>query len=569
MSKTLELQEQLLLCDPVSKKITSGECIQVTIKRNSKFFQSNPSKPNSWKINSINYDRVGLIYEDISEGSHITSSELKLNIHSDNIKDKGRLTISIQCVISDNSFWDGYSGVLKKSEYPKRLTASFFMFIEHELKDLQIKYPEKMPELKMELKYPKEMPEMKIRLVSKKNSGRDLALYGLIKWFAQKSSFDTYYKDHKTLKFKTFDDLKTKTESYLKNIVIPSNILDEIYGMIRKSLGDFPITDLQNLVVKNNEIVLKSFNYLDEMKKGISDLKESTFESLFLELIWTYWHEESMLYQCMKLITLRFQNVSVPGSRNQIMNFTTNPLRTMSSILWSYIDCEDRLLTVKRRAYEYEQEYGLKLIGKATSNLSAVDRRSKFLDSFHNLLNLCSKYFTDSNDKTIEPDPFPIKNSLRDLHLILAEGANNQYGDLPWTSRVETYTIKYLLSQPEMDDFLRGRPMVKYTEKWMDNVDIMKKLQGWDDTSVTHYCELAEKGEHILLSVRFGDWNNSTTTSDDAAVWAELWKEEIQTYIYEYRTVTGVDLTQKVDSRMPGILIQEKMRRKLSEDARA
>jgi len=34
-------------------------------------------------------------------------------------------------------------------------------------------------------------------------------------------------------------------------------------------------------------------------------------------------------------------------------------------------------------------------------------------------------------------DAFPVLNALREVHLLLAEGAHNQYGDLPWTARHE------------------------------------------------------------------------------------------------------------------------------------
>ena len=51
-------------------------------------------------------------------------------------------------------------------------------------------------------------------------------------------------------------------------------------------------------------------------------------------------------------------------------------------------------------------------------------------------------------------------NALKDLHLILAEGAHNQYGDLPWTARVEMLIEQWLLARPEMREFLGGRAMV-------------------------------------------------------------------------------------------------------------
>ena len=85
------------------------------------------------------------------------------------------------------------------------------------------------------------------------------------------------------------------------------------------------------------------------------------------------------------------------------------------------------------------------------------------------------------------PDGFPVLNSLKEVHLLLAQGAHNQYGDLPSTARAEMLIQEWLLARPEMRDFLGGRVMVPYTEAWMDRVDSMKTLQGWSDVTITHF----------------------------------------------------------------------------------
>ena len=45
-------------------------------------------------------------------------------------------------------------------------------------------------------------------------------------------------------------------------------------------------------------------------------------------------------------------------------------------------------------------------------------------------------------------DGFPVLNALREVHLLLAEGAHNQYGDLPWTARQEMLMQQWLLARP-------------------------------------------------------------------------------------------------------------------------
>jgi hypothetical protein len=79
----------------------------------------------------------------------------------------------------------------------------------------------------------------------------------------------------------------------------------------------------------------------------------------------------------------------------------------------------------------------------------------------------------------------------------------------------------------------------------MGAVDDMKRLQGWDDVTVTHFHELAVYGEQILLSVRFGDWID-INDQELARNWARYWRPEIQRYIHAYNAVTGVDLSADV-----------------------
>jgi len=79
--------------------------------------------------------------------------------------------------------------------------------------------------------------------------------------------------------------------------------------------------------------------------------------------------------------------------------------------------------------------------------------------------------------------------------------------------------------------------------------DAMKKLQGWTDTSITHFRNLAVYGEKILLSIRYGDWSEIDDQAS-AKTWARSWRPEIQGYIHAYLAATGVDLSEDiVDTR--------------------
>jgi hypothetical protein len=262
-----------------------------------------------------------------------------------------------------------------------------------------------------------------------------------------------------------------------------------------------------------------------------------------LELIWSYWHEEAMLVQSINAVALRFQNISRDPGRDPLANLELDPLRPLGNLLWGYLQDEPSRLSVVRRAYEYDHHYGLRLVGRAVpATMRPADTRARFMAAFHDLLYRASLFFKEDDNRTIAADAFPVLNALRELHYVLAEGAHNQFGDLPTQARGEMLMQQWLLARPEMREFLRGRVSVPYPEAWMDRVDVMKGLQGWSDVSVIHYSDLARHGEQLLLSVRYGNWS-VVNSAVNAANWARAWRDAIQRYVHAYRVVTGLDLS--------------------------
>ena len=285
-----------------------------------------------------------------------------------------------------------------------------------------------------------------------------------------------------------------------------------------------------------------------------------------IELIWSYWQEQGMLVQTMNAIAMRFQNRSA-SPNDPLGELEFDPLRPLNNLIWGFIQDEHNRLTVPRRACEYLHHYGLSLVGKTVTGLAPADVRSKFIEAFHNLLYRAAIFYREDSDTTVIADAFPLLNALKEVHLLLAEGFQNQALDLTWTARAEMLMTQWMLARPEMREFLRGRYMVPYQEAWMGAVDSMKKLQGWSDTSVTHFHELAVTGERILLSIRYGDWVDIENIEDQAKNWARSWKPEIQRYLHGYLTVSGVDLMADVtDSRdaairyqQPSVLLQRRL----------
>ena len=282
-------------------------------------------------------------------------------------------------------------------------------------------------------------------------------------------------------------------------------------------------------------------------------------EPCLLELIWSYWHEEGMLAQTLNAISVRFQNRRGADRLDPLANVEIDPLRPLNNLLWGYIQDEQHRLTVLRRAYEYDHHYGIRLHGRAVPEMRTADSRSQFLRAFHNLLHKCVIFFQQDDDTTVISDGFPVLNALKEVHLILSQGAHNQFGDLPFTARVEMLMQQWLLARPEFREFLPTRIMVAYPEPWMDRVDAMKKLQGWSDVNVLHFRDLGVFGEKLLLSIRFGNWVDAQV-HDQAKNWARLWRTEISGYIHAYRAVTGVDISvEPVNVTQPSVLLRERL----------
>ena len=323
--------------------------------------------------------------------------------------------------------------------------------------------------------------------------------------------------------------------------------------------------------IVRNLITLDPQNIHEVLPYCLGVLQHRLTSPSLIELIWSYWLEEGMVVQTVNAIARRFQNRR--GSANDPLGeLEFDPLRPLNNLIWGFIQDEHNRLTVSRRAHEYLHHYGLSLMGKAVPDLNPADTRSKFIEGFHNLLSATARFFRDDSDTTVIADAFPLLNALKAVHLLLAEGAHNQFGDLTWTARAEMLTTQWMLARPEMKEFLRGRYMVPYQEDWMGAVDSMKKLQGWTDTTITHFYELAVTGERILLSIRYGDWSDIENIEEQAKNWARSCKPEIQRYIYAYQTVTGIDLSSDVvDSRdaatrylQPSALLQRRLAEQVS-----
>lgn len=387
--------------------------------------------------------------------------------------------------------------------------------------------------------------------------------------------FDEQLTSRRAITFRgrnAYEVLKVATEMFLLQ---EAPVIPGVRDVVPRAAG---LLDLSKMREEYYEEVgrLRTLPYLHDIVQRLSELPDKSPLALNgdiygilpdriswpvgCELLWSYWHEEAMLDKSMTLIAARFQNRHIGPATSALSRLDLDPLRPLSNLFWGWVADDYQRLTVRRRAAEYEFEYGLPLFGRTSSQrVRPAERRSAFLQAFHHLLFACHEFFKESDDTTVVADAFPVLNALREVHLLLAQGATNQFGDLPVTSRAEFMIEQWILARPEMREFLGGRTMVPYSEPWMDRVDTMKTLVGWPEATVTHFRDLAHFGEPILLSIRWDDWN-AITDRNYAAAWATSFRDQIQRYVHAYRAVTGVDLTRTVDATPPGILLRRAAR---------
>lgn len=349
-------------------------------------------------------------------------------------------------------------------------------------------------------------------------------------------------------------DLETVLRhDYLENVGEGLQTLPYL-AVIRRKLPDIPLS-----IPRGQE---------GEIDLCFGIIQEKLANPCLIELIWSYWHEEGMLVQSMNAITNRFQNLRAPGLVNDpLANTEIDMLRPLNNLLWGYTQDEQHRLTVVRRNYEYDHHYGVRLDGRAVQHFRPADSRSKFVEAFHYLLRLLTAFYKQDDDTTVKADAFPILNALKEVHLILSQGAHNQFGDLPSTARIEMLMQQWMLARPEFREFLPTRVMVAYPEPWMDRVDAMKKLQGWTDTSVMHFRDLAMFGEQLLLSIRYGNWS-AIYEPTQAFNWARFWRPQAQGYIHAYRAATGVHVSvdapdQLADATLPSVLLRQRLNQQL------
>ena len=339
----------------------------------------------------------------------------------------------------------------------------------------------------------------------------------------------------------TLDLLKSLRAQYYEDLSKENNVLLPYLKIISDRLSDLP---------------LKSANDINGNCYGI--LRSKLTGPLALELIWSYWHEEGMLVQ-----TLNADPGPVPEPAPRCRSRPAGPLRSRPAAAAEQPASgagprtSSHRLTVRRRAAEYEHEYGLTLLGRAVP-----DRRlgghagRRFLQSFHTLLHLRYLFFKEDDDTTVIADGVP--------------AAQRAAGDASDPGRGRAQPVRRhavrgpggdadhaVDAGPAGDARVPRRPDHGAVRGAVDGPGRLDEAAPGLDGRQRHPLPRSGCLRRAARCCRSGYGNWSVVNDpQQAANWARYWRPEIQRYIHAYRAATGVDLNERADATVPAQLLQ-------------
>jgi len=299
-----------------------------------------------------------------------------------------------------------------------------------------------------------------------------------------------------------------------------------------------------------------------------NDRPEHPTEYAWCSLIYCYWLDEAGLPWTLERVADRFENGVVR---------TTRPLRgvhvddagRIAPILNKFASMWQRgdLPAVDERRRQYEALYGFPLLSASRwGQLQTVHAHHNFPAAFHGFLVEAMRFYRDSRNTQIIPDPQPAKAAMDTLVQALREGNENLRLRRPPEIRAQMEYTKRVLggfnSPPlfavtpalaaEWRSALGGRPGVaKALDPWQHASDTVAGLYGWRRTTVADYLALAERGETILVFVRNLAIAFPTPTEAQVRIFLALLQDSIQRYVSAYKVVARVDLGAGRPGAMP------------------
>jgi hypothetical protein len=257
-----------------------------------------------------------------------------------------------------------------------------------------------------------------------------------------------------------------------------------------------------------------------------------------IEPIWSFWLDAAQLAYLTTAFAARQINASKPSPPRGIPKVDLPPPVIELLTAW-FKDHRDGTRAAAREA-NYLAHYGLRLPG----GRGGV-RSSPFLDAFHAML----REAIHSKETSQPSDASTLLFLLRRLHLHLSRSASLIVDGLPTPDvfprlgeslslgRADLLLAQWLLAIPEIAAALRGHILVPYPEKWMAPLDQLRRVTRTIDSLSVFYYDLAVTSEALLLSIRFGNWMQSS--AEAAANWATFWHAEIARYLVAFDEVTN------------------------------
>lgn len=263
-----------------------------------------------------------------------------------------------------------------------------------------------------------------------------------------------------------------------------------------------------------------------------------------VEPIWSFWMDAAHLARATTLLAARQIGTPMRGSRS-IPKVPLPPQLIELLTTW-FNDHHDGARASAREA-NYRAHYGLHLPGARNGHGM---RSSRLLDAFHAVLleaigHKETMRASDASDLTL-----PLQ--LRRLHALLSGTASRivegvdpsqlytRLGESLSLGRADLLVAQSLLATPEVSAALRGYVLVAYPERWMPSLDQLRTLTRTIDSLSLFYHDLAVTSEALLLSIRFGNWIQSSPAA--ATQWATFWQDDIARYLVAYQEVTSIAL---------------------------
>ena len=229
-----------------------------------------------------------------------------------------------------------------------------------------------------------------------------------------------------------------------------------------------------------------------------------------LELLWSFWLD------AMRLDDALAAAGGLPG---------LPPGSTVARLLSGMAGDPSRI-GAGARAEAYRHAYGLRLGAAAPPTLL---RQARVPAALATLLRRATGLLRDDDDTTTAPDALPLLHALGDLQNLLNEAVHPALEDVTRAARRDMLLALYALGRPELRPLLPIRRHVVLPEPWMPAVDALATLERWPQVSAGIYGRLADAGERILLSVRFGGWAQAAD-GERAVGWARFWRAELHDY---------------------------------------